>query len=306
MAGLRALLLAVLMGVSLVKTPVAKASEWTTIAPKDVSDDDLARHAGEPGFLDGLSLSEMRFFESGFGWHLLRFVNVAKPDGPLWAVLHDDENAAFEAMINAVKTHGGTGIVVNSGAGSARLQIGHGTCGGRLAIVDACDPNRNFSDATPLFTGAFLKQLASGKPIIALHTNAPHFTASSQSVTILDKAAYGKGKIKARAGGYFGNGSVAVLNNPDSFVYLPYLPSNGIAAKDATCRKALNSMGIHVYHEPVIASASKPSGDGSLSNYITIRYPAVAYINAESRREADLALAAKRHELMIDAYLHAC
>jgi hypothetical protein len=122
----------------------------------------------------------------------------------------------------------------------------------------------------------------------------------------LNKAAYSKGKIKARAGGFFGNGIVEDLNNPDSFVYLPYLPLNGIAAKDSTCRKALNSWGIHVYHEPVIASASKPSGDGSLSNYVTIRYPAVAYINAESRREADLALAAKRHELMIDAYLNAC
>jgi len=46
--------------------------------------------------------------------------------------------------------------------------------------------------------------------------------------------------------------------------------------------------------------------DGSLSNYLAINRPDIAYVNVESRAEADLSLAAKRHELMIAAYFSNC
>ena len=36
--------------------------------------------------------------------------------------------------------------------------------------VSMCDPNRNFADRTPIFTRAFLEQLAAGQPVIALPT----------------------------------------------------------------------------------------------------------------------------------------
>jgi hypothetical protein len=58
--------------------------------------------------------------------------------------------------------------------------------------------------------------------------------------------------------------------------------------------------GIHFWHEPVRAS------DGSLSNYLALNRPDIAYMNAESRAEVDLVLAAHRHAIMIEAYLENC
>ena len=124
---------------------------WTATTSAALADDDLARHSQDPAYLDGLALTSLSFSENGFAWQLLRFDNLAKPDGPLWVVPHDDENAAFEAVIAALRLHGGRAIVVNS-SGSLRRQSGSGRCGVRSGIVSACDPNRNFAADAPLFT----------------------------------------------------------------------------------------------------------------------------------------------------------
>lgn len=99
------------------------AQPWTELdasALALVQDDDLERHRAEPAFLQGVQVSELRFRENGFDWHLLRFVNADRPDGPLWVVPHDDENAAFDAMIAALRKYGGTGIAVDTGPASTR------------------------------------------------------------------------------------------------------------------------------------------------------------------------------------------
>ena len=58
--------------------------------------------------------------------------------------------------------------------------------------------------------------------------------------------------------------------------------------------------GVHFWHERVAQS------DGSMSNYLILNRPDIAYFNAESRAEIDLAVAASRHKTMIDAYLVHC
>ena len=75
----------------------AGASGWTIVPAESLRpvDDDVARNSAIAGYFDGLEVSEYRFGENGFNWHLLRFRNPAKPDGPLWMVPHDDENGAF-------------------------------------------------------------------------------------------------------------------------------------------------------------------------------------------------------------------
>lgn len=277
----------------------ARATEWREADLTAVVDDDLARHASDYAFLDGLSASETRFSEAGFDWQLLRFTNTQKPDGPLWVVPHDDENAAFEAAITALKLYGGMLIAVNSGPGSSRYQPGRGTCGGRLAILARCDPNRNFSAATPLYTQAFVGELKPGQPIIALHTNSPGFGKGQGSITILDAAAAAQGVIRPRKDGYFGINQPKQLLNFDSYAIMPYLaPSAGDA--DITCRNALRDRGVNVWHERVSES------DGSLSNYMALNHPEARYVNMESRREVDLSVAAERHRLMIAAYIEGC
>jgi hypothetical protein len=281
---------------------VAVEVTWQDVPRSEIlslQDDDLNRHQADPAFLDGLTVGQARFSEAGFDWQILKFTSNAKPAGPLWAVPHDDENAAFEAAIAAVKQYGGTVVAVNSGPGSSRFQPGNGTCGGRPAIVTRCDPNRNFSAATPLFTAAFMGQLAPGQPVIALHTNSPGYGAGQGNITILDSEAAARGVIRPRKDGHFGKNQPASLDDPDSYAILPY---RGLAKPEADvrCRNALVQRGVHVWHEYVGKS------DGSLSNYVALSMLGVAYVNMESRREVDLSVAAERHRLMIAAYHDGC
>ena len=177
------LLLAACLPVSVQAT---NASLWNMRATDELRllDDDIARNSSMPGYFDDIEISEYRFSENGFDWHLIRFASVARPNGPLWMVPHDDENAAFEAVIAALKVHGGVAVVVNSGPGSARRQVGNGTCGVKTDVVTACDPNRNFSATSPKFTDAFLGQRAAGHPVIALHTNSPGFSGDERTVAV--------------------------------------------------------------------------------------------------------------------------
>ncbi|MGL5838468.1 MAG: hypothetical protein ACRCY3_08215 [Sphingorhabdus sp.] len=291
--------------VSLVMPGIACAAEWTGLDNKSVrylQDDDLARHRGDADFLKGIAIAETRFRENGFDWHLLRFINTAKPDGPLWVVPHDDEDAAFEAMMTAIRRHGGVGIAVNSGEGGTRQQSGYGSCGGRGESVTACDPNRNFDATTPIFTNAILGQWRIGQPVIALHTNSPGFAGDGSGgrghISMVDTDT--QGNMRIREGGYLGNRSVAVLNDPDVHAILPYRAEMPVNEANDRCRNALNAAGVNVWHESVGET------DGSLSNYIMLNRPYIAYVNFEAKRETDLGPAATAQGLMIDAYLANC
>lgn len=286
----------------------AEQVKWAEVSGNDlvaIQDDDIRRHAGDPDFFEGLKIEQRLFVENGFRWQLLRFTHSAKPDGPLWMVPHDNENAAFDAVIAALKERGGVAVVVNSGPGSAREQVGNGICGVRPTKVTTCDPNRNFSAATPLFTAAFLDQRPTGQPIIALHTNSPGFSGDGHGgrgqITILDAAAYRRGMTAPRAGGYFAIGPTSDMANHDTLGLTAYLSRDKMPdAAAVDCRNAITKAGIHFWHERVNAS------DGSMSNYLALNRPDIAYFNAESREEVDLAIAAARHKIMIDAYLTGC
>jgi hypothetical protein len=282
--------------------PPAWTVGWTKvidIATLATQDDDVRRHADAAAFFDEIAIDEKRFSENGFDWHLLRFASEKKPHSVLWVVPHDDEDAAFEAMIAAIRKHGGTGIVVNSGPGSERRQAGRGTCGGRPRTVSSCDPNRNFSDATPLFATAHLSHHThAGQPIIALHTNG---AGADGDFSLLDLDAYRRGRSVVRKGGYEARNPAPEMANYDTLGLIAYLAKDGgPSASAVACRTALNDAGIHFWHEEVKES------DGSLSNYLALKRPEIAYFNAESREESDLARAAARHGVMIDAYLAKC
>lgn len=295
---------AAFLGIPVHATP---APIWADTKPADLAriDDDVARNIVREHFFDGINISEMRFSENGFDWHLLRFASIDKTDGPIWVVPHDDENAAFDAMISAVQTYGGTGIAVNSGPGSARRQSGDGNCGVRPARVTNCDPNRNFDSRAPIFTAVFVVLFQPDKPVIALHTNSIGFSGDGAGgrgdITIYDRAAFVRGEIKAARNGQLAVNPLPEMANPDTFALSAFIEASGAPpAKDVACGNAMTRSGVHFWHEPVRAS------DGSLSNYLSLNRPEISYVNAESRMEVDLALAASRHAIMIKAYLEKC
>jgi hypothetical protein len=268
-------------------------------------DDDIGRNSIVPGYFDGIEISEYRFSENGFDWHLIRFASASKPAGPLWMVPHDDENAAFDAMIAAVKVHGGVGIAVNSGTGSARRQAGNGVCGVRSVVVTSCDPNRNFDGNTPLFTSAFLGERRDGKPIIALHTNSSGFAGDGQGgrgeITVLDRDSFRRGDVTPRKDALFAITPQPDMANYDTLGLTAYLARDSKPGDaSARCGQAIANAGVHFWHERVSVS------DGSMSNYLILYRPEISYYNAESRTEVDLALASARHRVMINAYLDGC
>lgn len=284
-----------------------KATDWQITPAEALSpiDDDIRRNIGTPGFFDGIEISERRFVENGFAWHLIRFASKERPVGPLWMVPHDDENASFDAMISAVKLHGGVGLAVNTGPGGVRRQTGQGMCGLKLSIVESCDPNRNFGQKSPIFTSAFLSERVDQLPIIALHTNSPGFSGDRRGghgdITILDAAAFGRGEKAPRSGGYLAINPSPEMANFDTLGLAAYLSSNGKPdAAAVACRNELTHAGIHFWHERVGA------GDGSMSNYLAINRPDISYFNAESRAETDLTVSSARHAIIISAYLALC
>lgn len=286
----------------LTHAPPTWAKGWTTITAEQrasIADDDIQREKNEPAFWDGISIAEKRFREAGFDWHLLRFTNVKNPYSVIWVVPHDDENGAFAGGIAALKKYGGMLIAVNSGPGSLRRQAGRGTCGGRPSIVKQCDPNRNFSASTPLFTSAFLDHRTEDfQPMIALHTNG---AGAAGDFSLLDIDAYKKGRVQLRKGAYRAVNPVAEMDNYDTLGLIAYpAKDGGPNAADIACRNALNNAGIHFWHERVDKS------DGSLSNYLALERPDIPYFNAESREETDLSVSASRHLVMINAYLSNC
>lgn len=284
-----------------------KQTAWSEIPVEALQgvDDDIDRNIGKPAFFGGVTVSEYRFVENGFKWHLIRFVNADKPDGPLWMVPHDDENAAFDAMIAAVSAQGGVGIAVNSGARSSRLQSGYGICGVRVSASSLCDPNRNFDSKTPQFTSAFLSLRPIAQPVIALHTNSPGFSGDGKGgrgeITIWDIAAARRGEFIPRRGGILAINPTAEMANADTLGLTAYLARDGKPDEvKANCGQAMANNGVHFWHERVAKS------DGSMSNYLALNRPDIAYFNAESRSEADLAIAAARHQIMVAAYLKNC
>ena len=301
--------LVLILAVMLCNLPAygSKLSKWHPTSADTLMqiDDDIRRNIGMSGYFEGIEISDRRFTENGFAWHLVRFVSKEKPEGPLWMVPHDDESAGFDAMIAAIKAHGGVGIAVNSGTGSLRRQSGNGVCGVKPAAVTSCDPNRNFDQRASLFTSAFLNERNDGWPIIALHTNSHGFSGDRHGgrgeITVLDIAAFGLGVTAPRSGGHFAVAPKPEMANYDTLGLTAYLARNRGPNPDAeACRDGVTKSGVHFWHERVGAS------DGSMSNYLAINHPGISYFNAESRDEMDLSVAAGRHKIMIDAYLASC
>lgn len=298
---------AFLAGCALLPAAATTSASWSDIDRSNLVsiDDDIARNISREGFFDGIQVSEYRFWENGFDWHLIRFASVAKPDGPNWVVPHDDENAAFDAMIAAIQTYGGTGITVNSGPGSARLQSGAGVCGVKSARVTNCDPNRNFDVQAPIFTAAFVNLFQPQQPVIALHTNSHGFSGDGAGgrgdITVYDREAFKRSEVRPRKNGLLAVNPATDMANPDTLALTAFVARRGKPpATDAACGTGMAQSGVHFWHEAVGKS------DGSLSNYLALNRPDIAYMNAESRAEIDLSLAAGRHAVMIKAYLEKC
>lgn len=270
-----------------------------SVDPLTVADADFARHR-DPAIWRELVVTRLSVEEGAVSWRFFRISSLGKPDGPLWVVAHDNENATFAAMLVALKSYGGVAIIVDSGArdddDSARFNW---FTGGK-----PIDPNRHFFDSHPGYTGAVLADLAGTKRlIVALHTNEPDF----------DPGLTGCGGVRGQGAG---NISIRLcsqrwhpvaapvrrwpFDDDDSLALVPYLASRTQAS--AMCGTALVAAGYNVMFERVASS------DGSLSNYAVQH--GLRYVNVETRERGSnpegIAAARDRLVAMIDGVMDRC
>jgi len=214
-------------------------------------DGDFGRNA-EALEQGGFCITVEKFKERRRPW-TVQTVESGRP-GPLWAVMHDDEDVAFDTAVHGLKEFGG--VLVTLDTGGKRNQ-------------DGIDPNRNFSDekiscaklgeaVAPRFTAAFAKRIDPSQPIIALHNNingrTPTTGIGHVSMTTVPKAM-----------------RVARSDDPDgplaserALILLAALEP--VSTEVENRMDALSSMGINV----VLERVKEGRGDCSLSNYAVL------------------------------------
>jgi hypothetical protein len=248
-------------GPDLVPPPTEITASGACLSISEVADEDgdFRRHA-EALATPGFCIEEEKFRERRRPW-MIQTVASGRP-GPLWVVMHDDEDVAFDNAVYALTTYGG--ILVAMETGGERNQ-------------DGVDPNRNFSDdnvgcaklgnsAAPEFSGIFKELFGLAQPIIALHNNheAPIPTGGVGHVTISSPP---RGM------------QVLESSDPDSPLaddHTLVLIASGDPRPGAVTARAnsLAAKGINVILEPV----REGRGDCSLSNYAVLSgYP--SYFN---------------------------
>lgn len=162
------------------------------VDPATIPDRDLARNAATFAASPGLCVTEERFTEHGRDWHLVVVTNTARRRGPTWAILHDNEDSAFDAGLYGISRYGGTMVAVE--AQENRSFKGQ-------------DPNRNFGTSAriaapcgamqtkpaPLFTKAISQHFSRNYPVLTMHSNenghvgnggAGHISAGRSTATM--------------------------------------------------------------------------------------------------------------------------
>jgi hypothetical protein len=267
------------------------------IDPLTVVDDDFARHRN-PAEWKRLAVSRIEFHEERAAWRLWRIANLRQPRGPLWFVPHDNENAGFEAGLEAVRRWGGTLVVVDAGIGDDGARMNRAVAYGRPV-----DPNRNFDTALPGYARRILADLQPGMPIIALHTNGLGFDTGESRCNKSDPP--GRGVISIRYCDDVLRPSPSLRgewpwDDDDTVAFATHLAKDAPSA--GFCRDQMVAADFNVVQERVVSS------DGSLSNYAVLH--GLDYLNFETldRGDAPDALAEGRRRLLhiIDRALAMC
>lgn len=125
----------------------------------DYKDDDLRGAAQDIDRLDdALSVTETVVELDGSPIGFTDIVNNQKAAGPLFVVLHDDEDSAFKAALRAVAAFGGHMVAIESF--------------GNRYLPDGSDPNRLFGlHERQAFTAHFGDLIANRDVIVAVHNN---------------------------------------------------------------------------------------------------------------------------------------
>ena len=275
----------------------------TPVDPLEVELDDFRRLA-DPELWRDLEVQRIEFRDGRTFWRLYRIANLRRGDGPLWLVPHDNENAAFQAAVYAVRSYGGVVMAVEEGrslAGPdsrANMDVAQG---------GDVDPNRNFRDDSPDFTGAMLADLgAPARLMVALHTNDPGYDANGSTCLPSEPGTdTGKGTISVLLCNdlYLPRRSITArwpFDDTDSVAIVSYLGER--SPLSGFCARPLSDADFNIMYEHVVTS------DGSASNFAVFR--GLPYVNLETQERGSepeqLGEARSRLLAMIDTVMARC
>ena len=235
--------IAIAAGLAVVTTAFVapESAKAKCLSAAEVNERDIKRHRRALGDAC-IQLATVR--EGKRAWKIYTITN-GEP-GPLWAVLHDNENAAFTASVKGMNRHGGTILAVE--ASEKRTFKGK-------------DPNRNFGtkcgDARK-YTAFIMGLARSHGQVVAMHTNAKGFAGDGKGgrghINIFRKSKVLQGRPAKRAKGSFRSG--------DNFVLIPAKSENGAKRRI----RALHKQGVHAMFERV----TKRGNDCSMSNHAVL------------------------------------
>ncbi len=211
-------------------------------------DRDIFRNAKA---LAGHCIKLHKIREAGKTWHIYEIGGKRK--GPLWAVLHDNENAAFDAAVTGLNRYGGRIVAIEAG----ERRNFHGQ-----------DPNRNFGikrcrnqrGSGVKFTTFMMMLVDKSTGVVGLHNNANGFSGGGGSghINVFRKSGVLIGHPSRSAKGAFKDG--------DNFILIPGRGAKKPGSRQARKIARLNKSGIHAVYEKVMARAN----DCSMSNHMVL------------------------------------
>jgi len=238
--------------------------------PARVGDPDIRRNASKLP-MSTYCVRLVSFTEGGFPWKIYTIAAKAGRPGPLWAVPHDDEDAAFDTAVYALVKYGGRISTIE--AGESRTFRGQDTnrnFGTTASVARGC---RQQKAAAKRYTAEFLNGYRRGGLIIALHTNTNGYSGNGGSGSISINR---KSSIMRPYKSLIAKGSLADEDN------LLLIAGTSLVNQDRKLSNLVEHFtkreGVHVIAEHV----SKSKNDCSLSNYVMLTQPG-RYYNIETQ-----------------------
>jgi len=252
-----------------VQAPAATAN---CVDPGAVNDSDVARLAAILRE-SGLCVRQEHASDGGFDWTFTVVENLTTPGGPVWYLPHDNENAAFDTAVHAVRNHGGRLIAVEAADNrSFRGQDPNRNFGRTADVAASCRDQRAAAPNYTDYVMAYLKPA----PVayLSLHSNDPGYNGDGRggagTISVFRKSSVMRGFAAP-------NPPNAAFRNGDNAVLFAGTEAYGNSSDAQRKRAALNDAGMNAIYEHVTWSRN----DCSLSNYILLNFNDKPYYNVE-------------------------
>lgn len=244
------------------------------VDPATVNDNDVARLAGTLRDA-GLCVRQEHASDGGLDWTFTVIENLTVPGGPVWFLPHDNENAAFDTAVHAVRNHGGRLIAVEAADNrSFRGQDPNRNFGRTAEVAASCRDQRAAAPNYTDYVMAYLKPA----PVayLSLHSNDPGYNGDGRggagTISVFRKSSVMRGFPAP-------NPPSSAFRNGDNAVLFAGTEAYGSSSDAQRKRAAVNDAGMNAIYEHVTWSRN----DCSLSNYILLNFNDKPYYNVEAQ-----------------------